>query len=325
MISTKNYQELNLDNILKQISSYDIFRYYIHNFKNINESFTSPLREDKNPGVRIFKTKSDDFMYKDFAYNGHTFTGVGFVMEYFRISFLEALQKINEDFNLNLGMKSTSTTKETPRFITKEQIDKIKSYKNIRIVSKPANWFNLLYFTRYHITLKTLEFFKVKPITGYYLNFNYFPCKKNSFAYCFGNYTYKILQTEESEIKWLSNTTSTCMQGYEQLPKTGNICFITSSLKDVMVLHEIGYASIAPQSETPTIEPSIMEDLKNRFNHVIILYDNDKPGKDNARKLSKLYDLDYVYIPNMYQEKDPSDFAKKQGLQQLKIVIESII
>lgn len=325
MISTKNYQELTPENIFKKISGYDIFKYYIPDFKNVQTSFKSPLRVDKKADVRIFKTRSGDFMYKDFAKPEHTFNSLKFVQELYNESFRETLQRINDDFHLNLGLTRKSYTKPKPTTVTQEYLDNIKGEKHIRIVSKPADYFNSMYFHRHKISVSTLNKFKVKPIKGYFLNFNYFPCKGTAFAYCFGNYKYKILQPYDLEFKWLSNTENTIIQGWEQLPEKGTICFITSSLKDVMVLHEIGYNAVAPQSEAGSLPEEVVDELKRRFEHVIIFYDSDKPGMDAARKLQKQTGFDVVYLPDMIEEKDPADYAKNHGLGQLQIIVDSIL
>ena len=326
MISTKNYVELTYENILKKISSYDIFKYYIPEFKDVSTPFTSPLREDKKPDVRIFKTKSGEFLYKDFAKQEHVFNAPQFVMEYHMLSYPEALQRINIDFHLRLGKNPLIGGKKPPKLMKKADLEKIKTYKSLRIVSKKFSSLDMCYFFKYNIKMSTLNKFNVKALRGYYINGSYFPTdKKTSFAYCFGNYKYKILQPYDEVNKWITNTSAQDIQGWEQLPEKGDICFITSSLKDVMVLYEIGYPAVAPQNETGKLPLEMIQELKDRFNHVIILYDSDKPGKDAARQLSALTDLPYVYIPDVIEEKDPADLSWKQGLDKLKIIIDSII
>ncbi len=325
MISTKNYKELNIDNIFNQISGYDVFKNYIPQFTDINKSFLSPLRKDRKPDVRIFKTKTGEFMYKDFAYPQHTFGCIKFKQELYNIGFKETLEMINEDFNLGLGYGSTRTAKKVPKIAPKEFLDSIKTEKLIRIVSKEYNWYSRRYFDQYHISQETLERFKVKPIIGYYLNYSYFPCDKTAYAYCFGNYKYKILQPYDEEMKWISNTNNMIIQGWEQLPEKGNLCFITSSLKDVMVLHEIGFTAIAPQSEAGSIPDEIINELEQRFKEVIIFYNNDDPGQRSALSLSNNTGFDFVHLPEEVVEKDPSDYAKEHGLEKLETMINTII
>lgn len=323
MISTKNYKELTKENIFEKISSYDIFYNYIPQFDSVSRSFRSPLRDDKNPDVRIFKTKGGIFMYKDFAHPKHTFSAIGFVMEAFGLAYYEALEKINRDFNLKLGKTVYTNQVYNAKVFKKEFLNSIKAYKDIKIVSTDYTQGGLNYFAQYGINKNTLIKFKVKQIKGYYLNYSYFPVY--GFAYCFGNYNYKILQPLEKEFKWVSNAGADVFQGWEQLPEKGDICFITSSLKDVMVLDTLNYTAIAPQSEAGKIPEHIVEELKNRFKEVIIFYDNDKPGIAAARQLSRQTGFSYTHIPEEVEQKDPSDFSKHYGINELRDLLDTII
>ena len=323
MISTRSFKELTKENIFNAISSYDIFFYYIPDFTSISRPFKSPLRDDKNAGVRIFKSKTDTFLYKDFAKPKHTFNSIGFVMANFRISFKEALEKINNDFNLGLGLGGKVRTGVTPKLVKQEFLDSIKKYKDIKVVSTPFTYTGIKYFSEYHIRETTLKRFNVKQIKGYFLNYNYFPIF--GYAYCFGDYTYKILQPMNDEFKWISNANENVMQGWDQLPAKGDLCIITSSLKDVMTLFEIGYNAIAPQSEAGSIPTEVIEELKERFEKVVILYDNDKPGIASAKLLSKQSGFPYEHLPEEFEEKDPSDLARNVGLVDLKMLIDTII
>ena len=101
---------------------------------------------------------------------------------------------------------------------------------------------------------------------------------------------YKIYSPYEVKNKWLSNTKKTDIQGYNQLPNKGERLLITSSLKDVMCLHAAGYNAIAMQSEMQMPSEKLISELKERFNTIDILYDNDfnnvnNPGQTMARKI----------------------------------------
>ena len=54
--STKNVTELTIKEILKRISEYDIFKYYVgKDFKM--GSISSPLRKDRNPSFDIYPSR----------------------------------------------------------------------------------------------------------------------------------------------------------------------------------------------------------------------------------------------------------------------------
>ena len=125
----------------------------------------------------------------------------------------------------------------------------------------------------------------------------------------------------------MSNTNSKQIQGYDQLPKQGDLCIITSSLKDVMCLFEMGIPAVAMQSEMRLPLRNQIEELKQRFKQVAIFYDNDftnpnNPGQAMAAKICKeYYPMSNIIIPDEYKLKDPSDyiahFKRTEGLQTL--------
>ena len=77
----------------------------------------------------------------------------------------------------------------------------------------------------------------------------------------------------------------------------------------------------------------VVEQLKNRFTNVFILYDNDFDKEENygkifGKRISELFDLKYLEIPDEYQVKDCSDFYKKYGkikFLMLKNIINGIL
>src|SRR5665647_3160730 len=95
------HKELNKENILEKISSYSIFKKYCNGFKEVGKKFKSPLRDnDKVPSTYVIMYKGD-LMLKDFGKG--SYRAIAFVMEYYKLNYKEALEKINYDFNLGLG------------------------------------------------------------------------------------------------------------------------------------------------------------------------------------------------------------------------------
>ncbi len=83
-----------------------------------------------------------------------------------------------------------------------------------------------------------------------------------------------------------------------------------------MVLYEIGYNSIALQSEMEVPSQELIDDLRSRFNYVLLLYDNDfhkgdkNPGQQMAAKICDKYNLINICIPDFYKSKDVSDLVR---------------
>ena len=179
------------------------------------------------------------------------------------------------------------------------------------------------FWSKYLISKKTLRTFGVCPISHYWIN-DYRTTCDLSYAYKLGT-KYKIYSPYE-EVKWISNTTKKHIQGYNQCAKEGDLCIITSSLKDVMCLFEMGIPAIALQSEMQMPSEETIKELKTRFKKVAVFYDNDfdnvnNPGQTMASKICTKYHLPNIVIPDLYEIKDPSDyiahFGRVEGLQTL--------
>ena len=183
---------------------------------------------------------------------------------------------------------------------------------------------DLLYWKQFGIDLEILEYFDVHSISHYFINGLSFEIKKNElgFAYYEQPYKYKIyLPSRNKGEKFWSNTGG-IVQGYNKLPDRGEVCLITSSKKDIMTLYKLGVTSVAPSSENSRISLDIIQDLKDRFNNLIIYYNNDEPGIKASIDHSKLYECDYICNP-INEPKDPSDYYKKYGLERSKRLMEN--
>ena len=92
---------LNLENVLKKITPYQIFRFYIRDLV-IGSVVCSPIRRDSKPSFGLFVHTSGEVLYKDFATND-----VGgwtkFVQKLFNLNGLnEVLKQVNKDMQLGL-------------------------------------------------------------------------------------------------------------------------------------------------------------------------------------------------------------------------------
>lgn len=111
------------------------------------------------------------------------------------------------------------------------------------------------------------------------------------------------------------------IQGTHMLPKSGEYLVITKSMKDCMVLYELGIPAIAPCSETTFISDSQYRKLKERFDNIVILWDNDLTGIKFANKFRKQYDIIPLWLPRD-THKDISDYYKAEGKKKTLELIE---
>ena len=323
----KQNDRLHTDTILQKISEYDIFKYYCPNFKSLNVKFCSDLREDSRPSVSI-GVWNNKLLYKDFGYPDHTFNCFSYVQQKFNCDFYAALRIIDCDFNLGLANHSNDV-KFTMGYLAYKQ-KPLKLVQKQTIIQKRRRRWNKddkNFWSKYLISKEILLTFGVEPITHYWINGNRFTCKSITYVYRFGN-KFKIYAPYEEENKWASNTNKEIIQGYKQLPVKGNLCIITSSLKDVMCLFAMGIPAIALQSEMQMPKEETIKELKKRFKKVALFYDNDfnnpnNPGQTMAKKICTKYRLNNIIIPDNYELKDLSDYiAHFKSTGGLKTLIE---
>ncbi|MRJ09466.1 bifunctional DNA primase/helicase, partial [Ornithobacterium rhinotracheale] len=89
-----------------------------------------------------------------------------------------------------------------------------------------------------------------------------------------------------------------------------DILFITGGEKDVMSLYAKGFSAICFNSENSHIPISLIQSLKGRFRHIVLLYDVDHAGKKAVQShLEKLEDLVEVLELPLSGTKDDKDIS----------------
>lgn len=313
MISARESEEyLHTEVILKKISEYDIFRYYCPNFKEPGVKFCSDLRKDSTPSVSIVEWKSG-LLYKDFGYPDHTFNCFSYVMHKYGLTFVECLKVISNDFGLKLA-----SNKADKKAVTYTYTPVPKKHTRIKVRRRMWKKEDQVFWSKYGINQRLLMRYGVTPIDYFWINDARFRVKSIGYAFKFKD-GYKIYQPYEEEDKWYSNVGKNSIQGYAQLPDTGEVVFLTSSLKDVMTIAALGYPAVALQSEMTVPDESFVQELKQRFTIIVLLYDNDfksehNPGQTMARKLCKNFNFINLCIPEDYGSKDISDLVSNHGL-----------
>jgi len=322
MFGTKNIntEVLSQTSILSKISEYDIWRYYVDNI-SLNKVFKSPLREDNNPSASLFITTAGKVLMKDFGL-GKALNVFSFLKLKYNLNYQEVLVMIDKDFNLGFWNHTDRTYTLNKKPIITNYKPQVQDYAKILIKRKKYTKEELRYWEDYSITPETLELYKVSSLKCYWINkagnmYQYCNNEKNYiFCYDLEDERYKIYQPLNFNYRFCTNAGPNILQGYQQLPKKGDLLIITKAMKDVMVLHELGYNSVAVQSENTQPDDSIIEELKSRFKTCIIFFDNDKAGIEASDKLSIKHNLKKIEIPKEFKVKDISDFIKKYNKEE---------
>jgi len=325
MINARNSEDyLHTEVILAKVSEYDIFKHYCPNFKELGVKFCSDLRADSHPSCSIVEW-NNKLLYKDFANEKHTFNCFSYVMYKYGIDFISSLETISRDFGL--GLVANSTTRVAKIYSAPEQ--SVRKRSKIYIRSREWDERDKLFWGKYGIKKSLLTRYNVIPIDYFWINDSRFRVKDIGYAYKFKD-GYKIYQPYDPENKWYSNVGTNTVQGLEQLPNTGDVVFITSSLKDVLTLASMNYSAIAPQSEMATIDDKFICGLKESFTIIVVLYDNDfqsqtNPGQTMATKLCTRFSLFNLCIPTEFRCKDVSDLVANYGMGHAKSFIENAL
>lgn len=309
MYSTKTAITMSLKDLLEKVTDYDIYSYYIGAFKP-GKLLNSPLRpDDKIPSFAIFPSKTGDLLFKDHG-TGIAGNALKFIKLYKGVDTREQLERellrIVRKMNPMLGEVKPTHVKTVGPGPT-----------DIGIVRQPFTEVDKRYWKQFHISVDTLKHFNVFSI-------KYFLCnsvvrgtyKETSPMYAYKVFNkFKIYRPLTSKYtKWRTNLTNRHVQGLAELPREGgNLLIITKSLKDVMCLYEMGYHAIAASSETTFIPDDILQSLRSKWKHIVILYDRDRTGMLNARQYSRQYKFDAFFVHKKFKAKDISDAVRDNG------------
>ena len=301
---------ITLEYILSKVTEYDIYAHYLGQFK-VGMIYQSPFRKDKNPSFGIFYSKkTKQLLFKDHG-TGECGNVIKFVQLYTgKTNYNDILQDIVAKLNI---------TPETRLDSSKQYIPSTETV--IGVVRQEFTDTDIKYWNQFNISTKTLKKFNVNSIKYYLCNGvvkGIYKPENPMYAYKVYN-NFKVYRPlGDKYTKWRNNLTEYDVQGYEQLPKKGDICIITKSLKDVMCLYEMGIPAVSPSSESTWLPDTVLEDILKRFKRVLICFDRDGPGVRNLRKISLKTGLEPMLVHKKWKAKDISDAIAKNGFENIK-------
>lgn len=288
--------------------------------------FRSPLRVDHHQTCSYFRGKSGVLYFKDFA-TGQCLDFVNVVMTKFGCNYYEALNTIAKDFGY---IKNDKTPKKAIKIQPKFEGTK---QTFIQVEIKEFSDAELKWWNTFGITKDILHKFNVYSCKNVFLNgslhsqsLQHMPI----YGYYFGKKEnieqWRLYYPRKTEFRFIGNVSSKIVQGYKQLPKKGKLLIITKSMKDLMSMYAYGITACAPNSETIFMTDKMLEDLKQRFERIVVMFDNDKPGISAMRKIKKQHpELEYFFIPRKYKCKDFSDLRAMYGKDKTKeLIIEAL-
>ena len=288
--------------------------------------FRSPLRSDNHNTCSFFRGRSGKLYFKDFA-TGQCLTFEGVVMEKYHCTYPNALKIIAKDFGY---IQSSEVKKQEIKIQPKFEGEK-ETFIQVEI--KDFSESELKWWNSFGVTKQTLDKYKVYSIKTVFLNGNiYAQSTQHSpiYGYYFGKKEnieqWRIYMPKRKEFRFIGNVSTKTIQGYKQLPDNGKLLVITKSMKDTMLLSSLGIPAVAPNSETQFVSEKLLDEFRERFKNIVLLYDSDLTGVRFMNKIRKQYrDLIVCMIPRKYEAKDISDFYQKYGRSKtISLIKESI-
>ena len=308
------------------INQESIMQYYTGADINSRKLIVSPFRVDNHTTCSFYKSKSSILYLHDFATNEHI-NCFEAVMKLYNCNYYDALKIIAKDFGL---IENNVAFKPIPKIV--ESIKENNSAK-IQVQIKDFTNKELEWWNQFGISIKLLKKYHVFSLQHVFINGElkfsstekcpiygyYFGKDKN------GDEKWKIYFPTRAEARFLNNTNKKLLQGYKQLPKTGDLLVITKSMKDVIAMYGFGIAACAPNSETLFISDKQLEEFKQRFKHILIIYDSDRPGRSNMAKIRREHpELNYYFLPK-YLAKDFTDSIKQVGVDKMKELVNQFM
>lgn len=313
------------NDILSKVSEFDIVHHYF-GVNNIPCIISSPLRKDNHPSFGFYSLDGNKIHWKDLANKdgGGIFDLLG---KYWGESYNNVLAHVWEDLPNITNINSCSKLKER-RIISSSAYN-----KNIDLQCKVREWkeHDIKYWESYGISLKWLKYADIYPISHKIVikNDDRFVFVADKYAYAYveykeGKVTLKIYQPFNTKgYKWSNRHDKSVISLWTKVPKFGEQICICASMKDALCLWaNTGIPSIAVQGEGYSMSDTAIEELKRRFKHVYILFDNDEAGIIDGLKLSAQTGFTNVVLPRINNTKDISDLYKSlENKEQFKEII----
>jgi len=330
---------ISKEEILMKITQEEIFKMVLGYLPREHRYVHSPYRKDKVPDC-YFEWYKNTMWFIDWAEpirkKQHR-DCFNMVQDHFGVSFYKSLELINEHFKLNLLAGHHDDSDYVIE--TRKQIIEIKDKKkDIHEMPFKARMFNSLgdksFWSPYQITRSDLIEDDVFPIIWYKIYSkklqSYVVIRPKTRSYLLGNFDKRrkfYTPDKKGKGKWATNCISNDIWGFDELPLKGKRLIITKSYKDWRVLRNQGLENvIAFQNEGMYPKLEILKSLLERFEEVIIFFDNDRAGIQAAEKLVDLINGMYprkarsIHLKVSLQKdniSDPSDLIKGKGKKPL--------
>ena len=323
---------VSLNDIKSRVTETDILSFYL-NIKELPCVINSPFREDNRPSFGIyFNNKSKRVYYKDYATNdsGGLFDLLG---KLWNCNYKKVLENINKDIN---NIDKGNVKLNTGHTITIRSNDEHHSSSDLQCKIREWKDYDIEYWSSYGISLKWLKYADVYPISHKIIikDGHKYVFKADKLAYAYverkeGKVSIKIYQPKNTKgYKWSNKHDNSVVSLWTKVPEYGEQICICSSLKDALCLWaNTGIPAICPQGEGYRISTTAINELKRRFKKIYIIFDNDKAGILDGKKLAEATGFTNLILPKFDNGKDISDaykiLGKDEWLKMMRLLFSS--
>lgn len=341
------YQEINLlspEQVLQKVTALQIFGLLFKHPIRFGEKVISPFRKDKTPGAFFTQREDSTIIFVDYAEKlrgGNThrtcFRGV---MDLYNTSLQGAIIIICKEFGLSSDISDYDNVVSTNNYDYSQQ-DKRET--EIEYVKKIPTKEDKIFWSQWLITMPQFESdnnFCVKNYTIRKYKVSHFSPYKYCYVFDFLDKKKIFNPMGNPKYKWISNCDEDNIGNFDNLPPTGKQLIIQKSYKDHRVLRnlDMNLNVIWFQNEGCIPSIDILKNLSDRFEEIIIFYDNDLGGVTAARRLRDVFNMlrlnssKVIYLPRTNHHlskhgkflKDPGEFINKEGNKELFTVIKHL-
>lgn len=306
-------------------SDFDIAHKYL-GITCVPEVINSPLRQDNNPSLGLFiNNRTNSLWFKDFG-SGEKGSLYDLLAKMWNVSKDKVYDRILEDM-------------PAPALIRKHGVKVYrKSAGKVEVRVREWRDYDIAYWDSYGVSLPWLKFGEIYPISHIIITKNghsySIPAEKYAYVYVErkdGIVSFKIYQPYSKEYKWMSKHDSSVWDLWTKIPEKGDKLIITSSRKDALAIwSNTGIPALSLQGEGYIPKEHIVQQLKDRYNKVYVLYDDDFQSEENhgrmyGKMIAERFNVTQIEIPEKWESKDPSDVVKNHGREVLKQIIYELV
>jgi len=285
----------------------------------IGKRYVNPFRDDRNASCFYKWTNKGNLYFVDYATEQVYFSPLDIAQLKTGYGFPDILYKIESDFQLNsltIGeLKSLRLNEKPPVEVTPSDIKTTVTYFKTS---------DFKYWGQFGISPETLEFYEVRRVDRAWINGKLWYIKNDidpCYRYSEKGKTKLYRPFANKKNKFRSNFFGGILEGWNQLPPTGDDLIVTKGRKDVMTLYSCGVTAVAVRSENTPISENAFNLLKDRFKRIRLWYDNDEAGQIGCKKMAEMYGLECI-IHSKDLPKDPSDIYKEMGKNTILEIIK---